>query len=334
MCVGSDLTGQSRLSIETDIKLVNCAELTNSATPMIGAGTLALAVALNTLEHKMSTVEEIPLSPSSERTVALVYADSDESPPEEERKKPSVGAAEKPLVIVKRPGVPYSRKKKHFGQRKIIEVGLAMHASPNLLRRCFERTDGMADIVTRSDLIFRTSDTYRLNIAKEWLVNLKEETDIRPLVGDAVEGRRTEMYFKDLFPPEATKVPPTELFISCGVAPDLLKVSLPILVVCNQRKCQGQLLAEVIRETQKNGQYSREHRVVAVPCMWMRLEFEELMMYEKVREEIRRAFYKQVTDLKLTENEVWHCAIEQINAARVLVANVAAYYERLNRKKE
>lgn len=56
----------------------------------------------------------------------------------------------------------------------------------------------------------------------------------------------------------------------------------------------------------------------------MELEFEELTMHPKVREDIRDAFFKQAVDLKFTENEVWHCAIEQVNAVRILVADQCA----------
>lgn len=56
----------------------------------------------------------------------------------------------------------------------------------------------------------------------------------------------------------------------------------------------------------------------------MELEFEELAMHPKIREDIHDAFFKQAMDLKLTENEVWHCAIEQVNAVRVLVADQCA----------
>lgn len=82
----------------------------------------------------------------------------------------------------------------------------------------------MRDIVTRERMIFRMTDSFRLGIAKEWLQNLKLDSDVKELIGDRVEGRRNEWVFKELFPLEAASVPPTEVFVSCGAAPDLLQV--------------------------------------------------------------------------------------------------------------
>lgn len=58
--------------------------------------------------------------------------------------------------------------------------------------------------------------------------------------------------------------------------------------------------------------------------MWMRLEFEELGMHQRARHDIYKAFVEQALRLEMTESEVWHCAIQQVNSARQLVANQIA----------
>jgi hypothetical protein len=69
---------------------------------------------------------------------------------------------------------------------------------------------------------------------------------------------------------------------------------------------------------------------VAVPCMWLRLELEELGAHKRVREDIYEAMYQQVTRAKYSEFETWHCAILQLNSIRKLVADMHA----LKSKKE
>lgn len=235
----------------------------------------------------------------------MEYAESDE---------------QKLRVVVKKKPYSHPRPVYQPRERKVVEVVLAPRASENLLRRCFGKPDGMRDIVTREKLIIEFSDRYRLNIAKWWLKNMELEHDVKALEADAARGRRFADFFQELFEPKAVGYPPKELFVSCGVAPDLLhKVLHTGFVPPFDFGAQGDLMSALVKETNK------ENRAIAVPCTWMRLEFEELCMYKRVREDIYAAFYDQVTANKLSENEVWHCAVEQVNAARQFVADFAAY---------
>jgi hypothetical protein len=153
----------------------------------------------------------------------LHFADSTEFRPAREfARKPNVGS-KTPLVVVKK--TPYSRPSHRDtdDKRKVIEVVLPRRASENLLRRCFRKPGGMRDLVTREHVILGTSDEDRSRVAERWRQNLELITDCKSLRGDAVEGRRTQSIFEELFDPKAAHgEPPTELFISCGVAPELL----------------------------------------------------------------------------------------------------------------
>lgn len=77
-------------------------------------------------------------------------------------------------------------------------------------------------------------------------------------------------------------------------------------------------------DTKREGRYQPGEHKLAVPCMWLRLEFEELGMHKRVREDIYEAMLKQVTRAKYTEYETWHCAILQLNSIRKLVADMNA----------
>lgn len=69
----------------------------------------------------------------------LKFAESDEYRHDHRVFKADTGGAEKPLVVVKSGGTPYSRSIKE-GKRKIIEVGLPVRASDNLLKEVLPQT--------------------------------------------------------------------------------------------------------------------------------------------------------------------------------------------------
>ena len=71
----------------------------------------------------------------------------------------------------------------------------------------------------------------------------------------------------------------------------------------------------------------KEHIRSAVAAIWMSWELKDLGMYEHCNLEMQRQFLDQVIRCQFTEQETWHCAIEQVNAARMLVLNCTARAE-------
>lgn len=134
-------------------------------------------------------------------------------------------ARARPLIVVQKP--PRARDRSpspepRHEKRKTITITPARRMHKRVLQRCFGDPGGMRDVV-KMNSILSTTDNYRLSIAKEWQSNLKLECDYKPLVGDAKRAR--PVIFEEMFPVEAATIAPTELFISCGVAPDLLQVA-------------------------------------------------------------------------------------------------------------
>lgn len=131
----------------------------------------------------------------------------------------------RPLIVVQKP--PRARDRspspdRRRERRKTITITPARRMHERVLQRCFGEPGGMRDVVKMNSILSMT-DNYRLSIAKEWQRNLALERDFKPLVGDAKRAR--PVIFEEMFPAEAATVAPVELFISCGVAPDLLQVA-------------------------------------------------------------------------------------------------------------
>lgn len=78
-------------------------------------------------------------------------------------------------------------------------------------------------------IILAVVPNYRLNLIKEWQKNLEAKSDTVRLKPDLKAKDRG--LFRDLFPVEAAKRPaPAEVFLSRGVAPELLQVLLRCLL--------------------------------------------------------------------------------------------------------
>lgn len=142
-----------------------------------------------------------------------------------------------------------------------------------------------------------------------WRRNLAKGVDAETLAADPKEAR--PRIFADMFPDSVARdEPPTERFVSCGAAPDAVDAGFIKSLV-----------------TEVKASHTKQELPWAVPAAWMRAEFEEMGMYESVRTDIHRAFYRHITVSGLTENEAWHAATEQVNAVRQLVADQHASVE-------